>query len=146
MRSAAGEVAGGAVIAGDDDRGPGRLALQERRDEVRAQRLRDERAAAVALERGGLRIVIGMREEGAEHPHSQSRTRREAPAVARQTGLAEDDPLGRVGGVLDERGDVLAGLGEAAEHVRRDAVGIGRRRAAHADPDAAEVGRTRDRS
>ena len=54
------EVARRAVIAGDDDRRPVVLVVEQRRNEIRPQRLRDERAAAVALQRGGLRIVIGV--------------------------------------------------------------------------------------
>ena len=56
----AGQIPRRTVISGDDDRRPVRLMIQERSHEVGAQRLRDERAAAVTLQRSGLRIVIGV--------------------------------------------------------------------------------------
>jgi hypothetical protein len=62
-----GELPGGAVIAGDHDRRAVGVTVQERSDEKRAQRLRHERLAAVASQRGGLRIVVGMGKKGTEH-------------------------------------------------------------------------------
>ena len=65
------------VVAGDHDRRSGGVAVQQRRDQIRPQRLGYERLAAVARQRSGLRIVVGMGEEGAEHqgPTFQSRHR-----------------------------------------------------------------------
>ncbi len=58
------QVARGAVIAGDDDRRLCRLAVEQRGEQVGPQGLRDERAAAVAGERCGLRVLVGvLREE-----------------------------------------------------------------------------------
>ena len=51
-----------------------------------------------------------------------------------------DHPLDGVGGPVDEFGDVRLGLGEAAQHVRSDALGVGRRRPVDADADATELG------
>ena len=62
-----GEVAGGSVVAGDHDRGTGRVAVDQRGDQVGPQRLGDEGLATVGGERPGLRIVVGVGEEGAEH-------------------------------------------------------------------------------
>ena len=62
-----GEVARGAVIAGHHDRRLRRVAVQQRGDQVGPQRLGDERLAALAQKRGGLRIIIGVGEEGGEH-------------------------------------------------------------------------------
>src|SRR5689334_20297718 len=60
-------------------------------------------------------------------------------AVTRTT-ISGDQPLGRVGGALDEVGDVGLRLGEAAEHVAGDDFRVGRVRPADADPHAVEVG------
>jgi hypothetical protein len=61
-----GEVARRAVVAGDDDGGPARVAIGERRDQVRPQRLRDERARPRDRQRVGLRVALEMGEEGAK--------------------------------------------------------------------------------
>ncbi len=61
------EVARVAVVAGDDEeRLPG-ILVRERRDHVGLERGADERTAAPAGEGGGLRVVGGVGEEGAEH-------------------------------------------------------------------------------
>ncbi len=124
------QIPGRTVITRNHDRGALRPAVEQRRDEVRPQRLRDERVAPVALERGGLRIVIGMGEERAEHP-LLSLGGRYIPA---------HDALGLVGRPIDERGGLLARLAKTPQHIRRDPVGIGRRRPPDADPHAREVG------
>ena len=62
-----GQVPGGAVVAGDDDRGRRRIAVEQRGQQVWPQRLGHERAPATVRERGGLRVVVGMGEERAEH-------------------------------------------------------------------------------
>ena len=61
-----GEVAGRAVVAGDDHGRPAHVAVGDRRDQERAQRLRDERARARLLEAGGVGVVLEMAEEGAQ--------------------------------------------------------------------------------
>ena len=61
-----GELAGGAVVAGDDDRGLARVALRDRRDQVRAQALRDERPGARLGEPRGVGMVLEVAEEGAQ--------------------------------------------------------------------------------
>jgi hypothetical protein len=71
-----GEVAGLAVVAGDDERRP-RRAVGQRRDDERAQRPGHERAAAVAHERGGLRVVVEVVEEVAQRHGDAERPRRE---------------------------------------------------------------------
>ena len=70
---ARGEVARGAVVAGDDDRRVVRIAVQEGGDQVRAQCLGDEATTALARERVGLRVVVCMGEKGAEHLPTESR-------------------------------------------------------------------------
>ena len=64
------EVAGGPIVAGDDDRGLAGIAVQERGDQVRPERLRDERPPAVAGEQACLLVVVCMGEEDSEHPFS----------------------------------------------------------------------------
>ena len=61
-----GEVARGPVVARDDHRRPARVAVGERRDQVRAQRLRDERLRAGLGQPGGVRVALEMCEEGAQ--------------------------------------------------------------------------------
>ena len=87
-----GEVARGAVVARDDDRGAPRVAVGDGRDQVRPQRLRDERGRARLGEPVGVGMALEMAEEGAQrhgerppdalarHCASESRTRR-APAL-----------------------------------------------------------------
>jgi hypothetical protein len=60
------EVACGAVVAGDDDGRAADVAVRQRGDHVRAQRLRDERRAALVGELGGGGIVLEVVEERAE--------------------------------------------------------------------------------
>ena len=65
------EVARLAVVAGDDDRRTARGErvvdpVEQRRDEVRPQRRRDERATAVAGERDAARVMGELAEEGAQ--------------------------------------------------------------------------------
>ena len=60
------EVARGAVVAGHDDGRAPHVAVRQRGDHVRAQRLRDERRAALVRQLGGGRIVLEMVEERAE--------------------------------------------------------------------------------
>ena len=73
-----GEVARLAVVAGDDERGPAVRegvvdAVEERGDEVRAQRGGDERAAALARERGAVGARRELSEKGSErHPGMRS--------------------------------------------------------------------------
>ena len=76
------EVAGGAVVAGHDDGRAPHVAVGERRDHVRAQRLRDERRPALVRQLGGGRIVLEMVEERAES-QIVSPARRDAPSSAR---------------------------------------------------------------
>ena len=61
-----GEVARGAVVAGHDDRRAAHVAVGQRGEQVRPQRLRDERRAALVGEPRGVGIVLEMGEEGAE--------------------------------------------------------------------------------
>ena len=61
-----GEVAGGAVVAGDDHGRAAHVAVGDRRDQERPQRLRDERARARLVEASGVGVVLEMAEEGAE--------------------------------------------------------------------------------
>ena len=61
-----GEVAGAAVVAGHHDHRLVRRGVRERRDQVRAQGRGDERASALARERGGGGIVGGVGEEGSQ--------------------------------------------------------------------------------
>ena len=61
-----GEVAGGAVVAGDDDRGAPRVAVGDGRDQVRPERLRDERGRARLGEPGRVGMTLEMAEEGAQ--------------------------------------------------------------------------------
>jgi hypothetical protein len=66
------EVACGAVVAGDDEHRPG-LALGKPRDEERAQRLADERAAAIAVQGDRVGVLVEVLEEGSEgHRRTQS--------------------------------------------------------------------------
>ena len=59
------EVARGPVVARDDHGGPARVAIGDRRDQVRAQRLRDERVRARLRQPGGVRVALEMGEKGA---------------------------------------------------------------------------------
>src|SRR4051812_9749224 len=54
---------------------------------------------------------------------------------------ARDEALDLVAGPLDQVRDLGPGLAPFAQHVGRNGLGIARRRAAHADPYALEVGR-----
>jgi hypothetical protein len=56
-----------AVVAGDNYRGGAAVTVEERRDEIRAQRERDEGAAAFGMQTTGLRIVVRMLEQSGEH-------------------------------------------------------------------------------
>ena len=48
------------VVAGDDDRGAAAITVEQRRDQVRPQRLGDECATALARQRAGLGVVVRM--------------------------------------------------------------------------------------
>ena len=61
-----GEVAGGAVVARHHDGRAPHVAVGDRRDQERAQRLRDERLRPGRVERGGVGMVLEMAEERAE--------------------------------------------------------------------------------
>ena len=61
------EIARGAVVAGDDDRRRAGIAVEQRREHVRTQRLRDERAAPLLGKLGDLGIVVGVSQERAKH-------------------------------------------------------------------------------
>ena len=61
-----GEVARGAIVGRDDDRRAARVAVGDGRDQVRAQRLRDERVRVRLSQPGGVRMVLEMGEERAE--------------------------------------------------------------------------------
>ena len=101
-----GEVAGRAVVAGDDDGRAPHVAVGDRRDQERAQRLRDERGSARLVELRGVRVVFEMAEEraerqtpaestkarpspgpipGLERPRRACRTARAGPRRARRT-------------------------------------------------------------
>ena len=73
-----GQVAGGAVVGGDDEDGGVGLGLGQRRDQVRAQGGGHERAAAVAGQRGGGGVVESGLEEGAESHAGQAKRPRSA--------------------------------------------------------------------
>ena len=60
-----GEVARGAVVAGHHHGRAAHVAVGDRRDQERAERLRDERARARLLEPRRVRVVLEMAEEGA---------------------------------------------------------------------------------
>ena len=86
-----GEVAGLAVVARDDERGTafgeGVVdAVEERGDEVRAQRGGDERAAAVARERDAVGAGCELSEKGSER-HSGMRSDRDRGCAAGRFGL-----------------------------------------------------------
>ena len=61
-----GEVAGRAVVAGDDHRRAPHVAVGDRGDQERPERLRDERRSARLLELRGVGVMLEMAEEGAE--------------------------------------------------------------------------------
>src|SRR4051794_18758482 len=64
-----GEVARRAVVAGDHHGRAPHVAVRDRRDQERPERLRDERARARGLELRGVRVLLEMAEERAErHP------------------------------------------------------------------------------
>ena len=63
-----GQISGRAIVAGDDDRRRTGITVEQSSEQVGPQRLRDECATAVAGQRGGLRIFIGVEEKAAEHP------------------------------------------------------------------------------
>src|SRR4029078_6653856 len=63
-----GEIAGGAVVADDDQRGPLGVLVGERGDDEGAQREADERGAALVGKADGLRIVVKVVQEGSEQP------------------------------------------------------------------------------
>ena len=73
------QVSRGPVVARDDDGRLVRIAVEQGGDQVRTQRLRDECAAAVACQRGGLLVVVCMGEKGAEHPPLRIGRRRPLP-------------------------------------------------------------------
>ena len=60
------EVARGAVVAGDDHGGPPHVAIGQRGDHERAQRLRHERRPALVGELRRRGVVLDVTEEGAE--------------------------------------------------------------------------------
>jgi hypothetical protein len=111
-----GEVARGTVVARHDDRRVVRIAIQQGGDQVRPQCLGDEAATAVARERVGLDVVIGVGEKRAEH-YLLSLGRR---------SVAEYHFFGYVGRGFDQLRDLVFGLGEPAQDISRDALGIGR--------------------
>ena len=101
-----GEVLGLAVVTGDDDgraSGGERVvdAVEQRRDEVRAQRQRDECAAALAREPDAVRGVGELAKEraqrhvGARRTAAQMRGRALRPTIATRGGQAVASMLRR---------------------------------------------------
>ena len=68
------EIARGPVVAGDDDRRRAGVAVEQRREQVRTQRLGDERAAPLHGKLGDLGIVVGVGQERAKHLLTESRS------------------------------------------------------------------------
>ncbi len=91
-----GEVARGAVVAGHHDRRAAHVAVGQRGQQERPQRLRDERRAALVGEPRGGRIVLEMGEEGAERHGGPGTPNGRASCAAVGAlpilGLARDEP------------------------------------------------------
>ena len=90
-----GEVARRAVVAGDHDGGPPRVALGQRRDHVRPQRLRHERARVRRRQRFGVGVQIELGEERSEAHGARRTTARGGAARSASESRTGSDPLSR---------------------------------------------------
>ena len=125
------EVAGGAIVAHDHQRGPQALGpahVGQRGQQVGAQRARHEGVTALLGERERGGILLDEPEQRAQGRHRLERLGFEQDALDLGAGAIHE---------LLDRGGALA---EAPQHVRGDDLGVGRVGAPHADPYAHELG------
>ncbi len=120
------QLARGAVVARHDDRGCSGIAFGQRRNEEWPKRLRHECSTAVARQRVGLGIFVGMNEQAAEH-------------LLLSLGRRAYRLLGLVRAPLHQALNFLWRFLKPTQHVRGDACGVGGRRATDADAHAHEV-------